>query len=69
MKNFDPVTFALEVFAQLTLRELSVLSWHAQGKTLEEIGAEFKVSRERVRQIEAKAQDRIQDVYNVITGS
>lgn len=40
-------------------REKSVLKLREQGLTLEEIGKKFNISRERVRQIEAKAIERM----------
>ena len=49
-----------EVLATLTDREKKVLSLRfgledGRGRTLEEVGKEFNVTRERIRQIEAKA--------------
>ena len=49
-----------EVLATLTPREAKVLRLRfgledGKSRTLEEVGSEFKVSRERMRQIEAKA--------------
>ena len=48
------------VLATLTERERKVLSLRfgledGHAKTLEEVGKEFNVTRERIRQIEAKA--------------
>lgn len=49
------IAFAMDM-AGLTSREQSVLLLkHAFGQTLEEIGRVFGVTRERVRQVEAKA--------------
>jgi RNA polymerase primary sigma factor len=50
----------LEVLNTLTPREAKVLKLRfgledGRPRTLEEVGAEFKVTRERIRQIEAKA--------------
>ena len=50
----------VSVLASLTPREQKVLSLRfgledGQPRTLEELGQEFHVTRERVRQIEAKA--------------
>ena len=49
-----------EVLDTLTERERNVLRLRfglddGRGRTLEEVGREFKVTRERIRQIEAKA--------------
>ena len=49
-----------EVMETLTDREKKVLSLRfgledGRSRTLEEVGKEFKVTRERIRQIEAKA--------------
>ncbi len=49
-----------EVLNTLTDREKKVLSLRfgledGRGRTLEEVGKEFNVTRERIRQIEAKA--------------
>ena len=49
-----------EVLDTLTDREKKVLSLRfgledGRGRTLEEVGKEFNVTRERIRQIEAKA--------------
>ncbi|MCB0171636.1 MAG: RNA polymerase sigma factor RpoD [Anaerolineae bacterium] len=49
-----------EILAQLSDRERKVLEMRfglndGQGRTLEEVGSEFGVTRERIRQIEAKA--------------
>lgn len=50
----------LQVLSTLTPREQEVLRMRygiddARAKTLEEVGKEFNVTRERIRQIEAKA--------------
>ena len=50
----------VEVLATLTEREQKVLKLRfgledGHPRTLEEVGKEFKVTRERIRQIEAKA--------------
>ena len=50
----------MEVLGTLTLREKKVLSLRfgledGRQRTLEEVGTEFNVTRERIRQIEAKA--------------
>ena len=62
----DPATFTLlkeqleEVLGTLTEREQKVLTLRfgledGRARTLEEVGKEFNVTRERIRQIEAKA--------------
>ena len=38
-------------YKNLTPRRREILEMHLQGKTLEEIGKKFGISRERVRQI------------------
>jgi RNA polymerase primary sigma factor len=50
----------MEVLASLTPRERKVLELRfgledGRSRTLEEVGREFNVTRERIRQIEAKA--------------
>jgi RNA polymerase primary sigma factor len=49
-----------EILDSLSMRERKVLEMRfglndGQGRTLEEVGSEFGVTRERIRQIEAKA--------------
>lgn len=44
-----------DIFKSVSERELKVLINRDKGKTLEEIAKEIDVTRERVRQIEAKA--------------
>jgi RNA polymerase primary sigma factor len=47
---------------QLTPKEVRVLEMRMEKKTLEEVGREFGVTRERIRQIEAKAQEKIRQL-------
>ena len=54
-----------EAMAELTPREQKILEMRfglvdGVSHTLEEVGKEFDVTRERIRQIEAKALDKIQ---------
>ena len=56
----------LEVLTSLTPRERRVIQLRfgledSRCRTLEEIGVEFNVTRERIRQIEAKAIERLRD--------
>jgi len=57
--------YVKEVIAGLTPREQKILEMRfglvdGVAHTLEEVGREFDVTRERIRQIEAKALERIQ---------
>jgi len=57
--------YVKEVIAELTPREQKILEMRfglvdGVAHTLEEVGKEFDVTRERIRQIEAKALERIQ---------
>lgn len=59
----------------LNQREMAVLTLRQQGKTLQDIGDQLKVTRERVRQIEGTALKRqlrskesAQKLYNSIKG-
>ncbi|MBI2459798.1 MAG: sigma-70 family RNA polymerase sigma factor [Parcubacteria group bacterium] len=57
--------YVQEVIAELTPREQKILEMRfglvdGVAHTLEEVGREFDVTRERIRQIEAKALERIQ---------
>ncbi|MBI4239384.1 sigma-70 family RNA polymerase sigma factor [Candidatus Uhrbacteria bacterium] len=59
-----------EIVNQLHPREQKILEWRfglADGvsHTLEEVGKEFGVTRERIRQIEAKALEKIKKQYGV----
>ncbi|MEX0785787.1 MAG: sigma factor-like helix-turn-helix DNA-binding protein, partial [Dehalococcoidia bacterium] len=50
----------MDVLNRLTMRESKVLELRfgledGRSRTLEEVGREFQVTRERIRQIEAKA--------------
>ena len=54
----------IDVLDSLTERERNVLSLRfglqdGYSRTLEEVGRQFKVTRERIRQIEAKALDKL----------
>lgn len=54
--DMELVNTALDnAVAQLDSRQQVVLRQRADGKTFEEIGAKFGITRERVRQIESKA--------------
>ncbi len=57
--------YVRDVIANLTPRERKILEMRfglidSEAHTLEEVGREFDVTRERIRQIEAKALERIQ---------
>lgn len=59
-----------EIFKDLTEREQKILSMRfgledGVTHTLEEVGQEFKVTRERIRQIEAKAIEKIRQHKNL----
>ena len=56
--SFDVLSEFRKYLSSLKERELIVLQGRAERKTLAEIGAQFDVSRERVRQIEQKTQRR-----------
>lgn len=64
-ESLDPSSSLLEEsLAALSPREAQILRMHfglgeAQACTLEEIGKDFQVSRERIRQIEARALEKI----------
>ncbi len=49
----------------LSPKEIKCLQLRKDGKTLEEVGKEFGVTRERVRQIEAKATERIKIKHEI----
>ena len=58
-----------QIVEQLSLREIKIVEMRLGLKdgvthTLEEVGKEFGVTRERIRQIEAKALEIIQDICN-----
>ena len=62
-----------QAFADLTSREQKVLTMRfgSDGgvlRTLEETGKEFGVTRERIRQIEAKALERIRKYKKIKNG-
>jgi len=55
-----------DIISELTPREQKILEMRfglldGVAHTLEEVGKEFGVTRERIRQIEAKALERIQE--------
>lgn len=52
-----------EKLSEKSSRTLEVLGLRAQGKTLEEVGNAFGVTRERIRQIEAKAHNVFRNTY------
>lgn len=59
-----------EVIGELTPREQKILEMRfglldGVGHTLEEVGREFNVTRERIRQIEAKALEKIQKMEGI----
>lgn len=60
-----------EILVDLSLREQKILEMRFGLKdnithTLEEVGHEFGVTRERIRQIEAKALERIRQHENAV---
>jgi RNA polymerase primary sigma factor len=59
-----------EILSDLTAREQKILEMRfglkdGMNHTLEEVGREFDVTRERIRQIEAKALEKIRDHHKV----
>jgi RNA polymerase primary sigma factor len=62
--------YVREVISELTPREQKVLEMRFGLKdgvshTLEEVGQEFDVTRERIRQIEAKSLEKIEKIEGV----
>ncbi|MFH1354479.1 MAG: sigma-70 family RNA polymerase sigma factor [bacterium] len=60
----------MEILSDLTAREQKILEMRfglkdGMNHTLEEVGKEFDVTRERIRQIEAKALEKIRDHHKV----
>jgi len=60
----------MEILSDLTPREQKILEMRfglkdGMNHTLEEVGQEFDVTRERIRQIEAKALEKIRDHHKV----
>jgi len=60
----------IEILSDLTPREQKILEMRfglrdGMGHTLEEVGREFDVTRERIRQIEAKALEKIREHHKV----
>ncbi len=51
-------------YKKLTPRRKEVMEMYLQGKTLQEIGDKFGISRERVRQIVDKLKNFIPDKNN-----
>lgn len=56
----DFIRYHPEIGVCLTIRESKVLYLRAKKKSLEEIAKMFKVTRERIRQIEAKAVKKLE---------
>ena len=54
--------------AGLTKRERVILELRKQLKTLQEIGEKFSITRERVRQVEAKANLKLETQAKIIQG-
>jgi RNA polymerase sigma-32 factor len=55
---------------ELTEREKDIITWRQlseEPKTLEELSKVFKVSRERVRQIEVKAFEKLRTKIKILT--
>ena len=70
VENDSDADFLLEKMAALTIREQEVLRLrygigHDREYTLEEVGKEFCVTRERVRQIEAKAMRKLRKRFGI----
>jgi RNA polymerase sigma-32 factor len=60
----------LEAMTDLTEREKDIITWRQlseEPKTLEELSKVFKVSRERVRQIEVKAFEKLRTKIKILT--
>lgn len=53
---------------QLDERSRNILNWRLEGKTLENIGAKLGITRERVRQINKKAVEKVCAYYYQKTG-
>jgi RNA polymerase primary sigma factor len=63
-------TYVKEVITQLTPREQKILEMRfglndGVAHTLEEVGKEFEVTRERIRQIEAKSLEKIKKISGI----
>ena len=70
VENDSDADFLFEKMATLTIREQEVLQLrygigHDRAYTLEEVGNEFCVTRERVRQIEAKAMRKLRKRFGI----
>ncbi|MBR5913417.1 MAG: hypothetical protein IKZ58_03500 [Selenomonadaceae bacterium] len=63
--NFDLNTIVEKLFKAIfkNERELNVIFGRADNKTLDEIGKDFGLTRERVRQIEAKTIKKFEKIY------
>lgn len=60
----EEATHVRELLSTLTPREERVLSRHLGERTLNEIGRELGLTRERVRQIEAKALGKLRSMID-----